>query len=95
MPGQHQVEHDRVVLGRTGHPEGVLALEGQVRGKPLLPQPLAEQSGHLGLVLDDQHTHIGPRRLSREDEREMTAEPALAFGDVAAEEDEGGRRQRR
>jgi hypothetical protein len=33
--------------------------------------------------------------LSREDEREMTAEPELAFGDVAAEEDEGGRRQRR
>ena len=64
---QHQVEDDRVVLGRARHPEGVLALGGDVRGHPLLPQALADQAGHLGLVLDDQHAHLGfteivPRR---------------------------------
>jgi hypothetical protein len=56
-PGQHHVEHDRVVLGRGGHPEGVLAALGDVGRHPLLTQPASHQAGHLHIVLDDQDPH--------------------------------------
>ena len=78
MPGQHQVEHDRVVSVDARHPERVLALGGDVGGDPLLPQALADQAGHLGLVLDDQNAHLGSPRLSREDERRMKSRLAPA-----------------
>ena len=55
--GQHQVEHDRVVLDRLGHPERVVAGPGDVGGVALLDQAPAEQARHLELVLDDQDPH--------------------------------------
>ena len=54
---QHDVEDDRVVLRRLGHPERVLALDRDVGGEPLVAQPAADQARHLDLVLDDQHPH--------------------------------------
>ena len=68
-PGQHDVEHDRVVVGRLGHPERVLALDRDVGGDSLAAHPAPDQAGHLHLVLDDQHAHGGPAKPRREDEK--------------------------
>ena len=35
--GQHDVEHDRVVLDGLGHPQRLLAAGGDVRREPLFP----------------------------------------------------------
>jgi hypothetical protein len=59
---QHDVEYDRVVLRRLRHPEGVLAADGDVGGEPLLSQAAADEHGHLHVVLDDQHSHLGKAR---------------------------------
>ena len=63
-PGQHQVEHDRVVLGRLRHPEGVVPRACDVDRVALLAQAAPQQPCHLHVVLDDQHAHarILPRR---------------------------------
>jgi hypothetical protein len=56
-PGEEDVEDDRVVLGRLRHPDGVVAGGGDVRAVALVGEPAADQRGHLGLVLHDQHAH--------------------------------------
>ena len=58
-PGQHQVEDDRVVLGRARHPERVLARARDVRGVRFLFEAAPKECRKLHLVLDDQHTHAG------------------------------------
>src|SRR5262249_5516993 len=68
-PRQHDVEHDRVVVGGARHPDGVLAARRDVRGEPLLDEAAADQTRHPRLVLDDQHAHAPI--VPRGDERRM------------------------
>ena len=56
-PRQHDVEDDRVVVGRVRSRERVLAGDGNVHRVRLLGQPTAQQGGELHLVLDDQEAH--------------------------------------
>ena len=63
--GEHQVEHDRVVLGRARHPQRVFAGAGDVGGVRLLDEPAPQQRRELGLVLDDQHAHAAHCRRGR------------------------------
>ena len=63
-PGQHHVEHDRVVGDGVRHPERLLAAIGDVDGVALLAQAAREQARELRLVLDHEHTHpfiVAPR----------------------------------
>ena len=64
---QHQVEHDRVVLDRLSHPEGVVARSRHVDRVSVLAQAADEKAGHLELVLDDEktHVHILPAKMRR------------------------------
>ena len=55
--GQHQVEHDRVVVDPGRHGQALLAAGGDVRGPSLLRQRAADDARHPNLVLDDQHAH--------------------------------------
>ena len=56
-PGQHQVEDDRVVLGRGRHPHRVVAGPRDVDGVALLDEASPQEGRHLELVLDDQDAH--------------------------------------
>ena len=62
--GQHQIEHDRVVVDPGRHDQALLAVGRDVGGPPLLPQGAADDARHPDLVLHYQHahgTHIVPR----------------------------------
>ena len=68
-PGEHDVEHDRVVGARVGHPESLLARRSHVGRMALFCEPPCEQPGQLRLVLDDQDAHLStnhPRGSMRE-----------------------------
>ena len=65
-PGQHDVEHDRVVLRGGRHPERVFSAAGDVGRMPFLSQPSGKQRSELRLVLDDEHAHIPIVRAARE-----------------------------
>jgi hypothetical protein len=56
-PRQHDVEDDRVVLGRRRHPQSVLTPDRDVGGDALGDEAPPQQGGHLDLVLDDQDSH--------------------------------------
>ena len=56
-PGQHHVEHDRVVLVRLRHPEGVLAGGRDVCGETLGDEPATNEARHPELVLDHENSH--------------------------------------
>jgi len=45
-PGQHHVQHDRVVGMRTGRDERLLAAWSNVRGEPLGDKPAPNQACH-------------------------------------------------
>ena len=62
---QHEVEDDRVVLGRLCHPESIVSGAGDVDCVALLREPAAEQACHLELVLDDQDPHALSLSLPR------------------------------
>ena len=68
--GEHQVEHDRVVLGRLRHPDRVVARARDVDRVTLLDEPAPEQARHLELVLDDQDPHAACHCRTR-DETQM------------------------
>ena len=57
MPGQHHVEHDRVVRRRLRHPERLLTGRGEIGGMALLAEAAHQQATELRLVLDDQYAH--------------------------------------
>ena len=71
QPGQHHIQHDRVVVVRLRRPERVLAGGRDIRGEPLRHEPAADQARHPQVVLDDQNTHAPILRA--DDERKMTA----------------------
>src|SRR4051794_24935940 len=56
---QVDVEDDRVVRRRLGHPHGVLARRGDVGQQPLLREATAQQGCQAGLVLHQEHAHGG------------------------------------
>ena len=60
-PGEHEVEHDRVVLGGLGHPDGVVAGAGDVDRMTLLDEAAVQEARHLQLVLDHEDAH--PRHI--------------------------------
>ena len=55
--GEHQIEHDRVILGRARHPERVLARRGDVGSVRFLLETAPKERSELHLVFDDQHAH--------------------------------------
>jgi hypothetical protein len=59
QPGEHDVEHDRLVRMCLCHPHRVLARDGDVGRVSLLDQTPVEETGHLQFVLDDQDAHPG------------------------------------
>ena len=59
-PGEHDVEHDRVVRVRLRHPQRVLTGNGDVGDVSLFGQAAPDETRHLQLVLDDQHPHRDP-----------------------------------
>ena len=56
-PGKHDVEHDRVVVVRRGHPERIFAGSSEVCRESLLHEPASDQGCHPHFVLDDQDAH--------------------------------------
>ena len=61
--GQHDVEHDRVVVVRLAHPERVLAARRDVGRMALLGESATQECRDLRLVLDHENAHRAP--LSR------------------------------
>jgi hypothetical protein len=57
------VEHDDVVDVTTGMGDARLAVEGDIDGHPLAPQPNRDGRCELLLILDDEHTHRLLRRF--------------------------------
>ena len=55
--GQHDVEHDRVVVDLGGQPQGLGAVPGHVDGVALLLKTTLEQQRQPGLVLGHQEPH--------------------------------------
>ena len=55
--GQHQVEHDRVVLRGRPQRERIVARPRDVDSVPLLDEAAAQQARHLELVLDHEYSH--------------------------------------
>ncbi|SPL99014.1 unnamed protein product [[Actinomadura] parvosata subsp. kistnae] len=53
--GQVTVENDHVVAVHGGQLQAPVTVAGEVHGQALGPQPLGENLGERGLVLDDQH----------------------------------------
>lgn len=60
---QHQVQHDRRVLGLGRHPQAVGPVSSDVDGMPLFLEAALDEAGHPGLVLDHQYAHT-PRLRS-------------------------------
>ena len=54
---QHAVEHQRVVGLGGGEEQAVLAVVRDVDHVPGLAQALGDETGHVGVVLDDQDAH--------------------------------------
>src|SRR5512132_2684697 len=63
--GEHDVEHDGVVVPLAGPVQAVVAVQGGVDGVALLLQAPPQRPGHLELVLDKQHPHRPPPRVHR------------------------------
>ena len=57
MPGQHQVEQDRVVSVLAGQPESVRAVVCDVDGKALRLQAQTQGPGEAYLVIDHEYPH--------------------------------------
>jgi hypothetical protein len=57
-PRQHDIEDDRVVLGRPDAPQGILAGARNVHRQPFPAQAALDQGSHLRVILDDQHTQL-------------------------------------
>jgi hypothetical protein len=58
LDGQHDVQHDRVVVSGRGLEGARLAVGGDVDGVRVLAQALGDQPRGVGLVLDQQDTHL-------------------------------------
>jgi hypothetical protein len=52
---QHHVEHNQIVGDGTGQMQTIVALRRHIDHEAILRQSLAQESGDLGLVLNDQY----------------------------------------
>ena len=64
-PGEHEVEHDRVVLRRLRHPDRVVAGAREIDRVAFLGEAAMQEARHLQLVLDHQDAHARPLILAR------------------------------
>jgi hypothetical protein len=69
--GQHEVEHDAVVVGLGGPEQRLLAVADGVDGVALLLQAAPDGTRHLDLVFHQQDPHRSPASFATLDETAM------------------------